>query len=108
MKILLDECLPLDFRRSFSGHDAHTVEWAGFKGKKNGELIEAAELAGYDVLLTVDQGVPHQQNLAGRKLSIIVVLSSTNQIEDLLPLADAILSALNTITLGQIVPVGRK
>jgi predicted nuclease of predicted toxin-antitoxin system len=108
MKILLDECLPLDFRRSFPGHDAHTVEWAGFKGKKNSELIKAAELAGYDVLLTVDQGVPHQQNLAGRRLSIIVVLSSTNQIEDLLPLADAILSALETITLGEIVRVGRK
>ena len=90
MKILLDECLPLDFRRSFPGHDAHTVEWAGFKGKKNSELIQAAELAGYDVLLTVDQGVRHQQNLVGRRLSIIVVLSSTNQIEDLLPLADAI------------------
>jgi hypothetical protein len=84
------------------------LKWAGFKGKKNSELIQAAELAGYDVLLTVDQGVPHQQNLAGRRLSIIVVLSSTNQIEDLVPLADGILSALETITRGQIVRVARK
>jgi predicted nuclease of predicted toxin-antitoxin system len=52
MKILLDECLPVDFRHSFPGHDAHSVEWAGLKGKKNGKLLQAAEGAGYQVLLT--------------------------------------------------------
>jgi predicted nuclease of predicted toxin-antitoxin system len=82
MKILLDECLPLDFRHSFPGHDAHTAQWAGLKGKKNGELLRAAEVAGYDVLLTVDQGIPHQQSSTGRKLSIILVRSRSNQIED--------------------------
>ena len=54
MKIPQDECLPLDFRHSFPSHDAHTAQWAGLKGKKNGELLRAAELAGYEVLLTVD------------------------------------------------------
>ena len=57
MKILLDECLPMDFRHSFPGHEAHSVEWAGLKGKKNGELLQAAEGGGYQVLLTVDQGI---------------------------------------------------
>jgi predicted nuclease of predicted toxin-antitoxin system len=47
VKILLDECLPLDLRHSFPGHDAHTVQWAGFKGKKNGELLRAAQDAGW-------------------------------------------------------------
>jgi len=60
MTILLDECLPLDFRPSFPDHEAHTAEWAGLKGKTNGELLREAELAGYEVLLTVDQGIPHQ------------------------------------------------
>jgi predicted nuclease of predicted toxin-antitoxin system len=105
MKILLDECLPLDFRRSFPGHDAHTAQWAGFKSKKNGELLLAAELAGYNVLLTVDQGISQQQRSADRKLSIIVVRSRTNQIEDLLPFVDAILKALTSITPGQIVAI---
>ncbi len=68
MKILLDECLPLDFRHSFRSHDAHSAEWAGFKGKKNGELLRDAELAGYDVLVTVDQGISRQQKLIDRKL----------------------------------------
>jgi predicted nuclease of predicted toxin-antitoxin system len=101
MRILLDECLPLDFRRSFPDHDAHTVQWAGLKGKKNGELLRAAEIAGYDVLVTVDQGIPHQQRSADRKLSILLVRSRTNQMEDLLPLVDAILQVLETIQPGQ-------
>ncbi|MBZ5727891.1 MAG: hypothetical protein LAP87_23220 [Acidobacteriia bacterium] len=95
MKILLDECLPLDFRHSFPSHDAHTVQWAGFKGKKNGELLQAAQVANYDVLLTVDQGIPHQQRPASWKISIILIRSRTNQIEDLLPLVDAILRTGN-------------
>jgi hypothetical protein len=66
-------------------------------------------MAGYDVFLTVDQGIPHhirhQQHSARRKLAIVVVRSPTNQIEDLLPLIDAILHALTTITPGQVVLV---
>ena len=81
MKILLDECLPLDFRNSYPGHDSHTVDWAGLKGKKNGELLQEAELAGYSVLLTVDQGIPQQQNLPGRSLSIVAIRSRTNRLE---------------------------
>jgi predicted nuclease of predicted toxin-antitoxin system len=105
MKILLDECLPLDLRHSFPGHEAHTVEWAALKGAKNGELLRAAEAANYQVLLTVDQGIPHQQRYAGRKLSVIVIRSRTNQIEDLLPLVDAILGILNTIGPGETIAV---
>jgi predicted nuclease of predicted toxin-antitoxin system len=105
MKILLDECLPIDFRHSFPNHDAHTAQWAGLKSTKNGELLLAAEKAGYDVLLTVDKGIPYQQHSVNRKLSIIMVRSRTNQIEDLLPLVDAILNALKTITPAQIVTI---
>ena len=73
MKILLDECLPIDFRHSFVSHEAHTAEWARLKGRKNGDLLRSAEAAGYDVLLTVDQGIPHQQSPANRKISIIMI-----------------------------------
>jgi len=105
VRILLDECLPLDFRHSFPSHEAHTVQWAGLKGKKNGELLRAAEAAGYEVLLTVDQGIPRQQSPGERKLSIILIRSRTNQIEDLLPFAPAILQGLESIEPGQIVAI---
>jgi predicted nuclease of predicted toxin-antitoxin system len=105
MKILLDECLPLDFRHSFPSHEAHTVQWAGLKGKKNGELLRAAVAAGYDVLLTVDQGIPRQQPPGNPMPSIILIRSRTNQMEDLLPLAPAILQALESIRPGETVVV---
>ncbi len=102
MKLLLDECLPVDFRHQMPGHEVHTAEWAGFKGLKNGKLLREAESAGYDVFLTTDQGIPHQQNLAQRRISILVIRSRTNQIEDLLPIIGTILSKLAEIQPGQI------
>lgn len=86
MKILLDECLPVGFRHSFPDHDVHSAEWAGFKGMKNGNLLRAAEDAGYDVVLTTDQGIPHQQNPAERRISVLVLCAATNKIDDLVPL----------------------
>jgi predicted nuclease of predicted toxin-antitoxin system len=106
VKILLDECLPLDFRHSFPHQEAHTVEWAGLKGAKNGELLKAADAAGYDVLLTVDRGLQHQQPHSGRRLAIVVIHSLTNQLEDLLPLVDEILRVMERIEPGQIVEAG--
>jgi len=76
----------------------------GLKGKKNGDLLRAAEITGYDVLLTVDQGIPHQQPSAGRTISTILVRSRPNQIEDL-PLVDTILDVLETIQPGQTVSI---
>ena len=79
---------------------------AFLKGRKSGELLRAAEAAGYEVLLTVDQGIPFQQALAGRKISIVSMRSRTNQLEDLTPLANSVLKALVDIGAGQIVTVG--
>ena len=95
----------MDLRHSFPGHEAHSAEWPGLKGKKNGELLLAAEVSGYQVLLTVDHGIPRQQTMAGRSLAIILIRSRTNQMEDLLPLAPAIITVLESIQSGQIVVV---
>ena len=106
MKILLDECLPVDLRHSFPGHEANTVEWAGFKGKKNGDLLRAAEIAGYAVLLTVDQGMPQQTNAPDRKIAILLLVAPSNQMEDLLPLVPDVLVALQSIQSGQVIRLG--
>jgi hypothetical protein len=101
----MDECVPVDFRHVLRGHEAHSAQWTGLKGKKNGELLRLAELAGYDVLLTVDQGIQYEQNPAGRKLTILVVCASTNDMEDLAPMAGSVMSALATIKPGDVVVV---
>src|SRR5262249_53921544 len=100
VKILLDESPPIDLRHSFPTHEAHTVEWVGLKGKRNGELLDAAELAGYDVLLTMDQGVEHQQNLTNRRIALLVLVARSNQLEDLRPLAPEALAVLESMEPG--------
>ena len=70
MRLLLDECLPRKFRARFSVRDCQTVPQAGLAGKRNGELLSLAEQQSFDVLLTVDQGLEYEQNLAGRKIAI--------------------------------------
>jgi hypothetical protein len=56
-------------------------------------------------MLTVDQGIPYQTDPAGRKLSIILVRSRTNQIVDLLPLVDLICARWEAIRPGQILAI---
>lgn len=105
MKILLDECLPQDLRHHFPEHEVHTVEWAGMKGLKNGQLLLAMETAGYDVLLTIDQGLQHQQRITGRKIAIVAVRCRSNQLRDLLPRVAEIIKALASTTRGSVFTV---
>jgi predicted nuclease of predicted toxin-antitoxin system len=67
MKILLDECVPRKIKSPFAaeGISCETVRDAGWSGKKNGELLSLAEQQ-YQVLVTIDKNIKHQQNLAGR------------------------------------------
>lgn len=106
MKVLLDECVPRRFKKSLIGHECQTVPEAGFSGKKNGELLSLAQASGFEVFLTVDHGIPYQQNLAGRDLAIILVRAQSNQLADLLPLADACLRSLESIKAGEVKSVG--
>ena len=64
-------------RRALSAHRVETAYERGWSSLENGELITAAEAAGFDVFVTTDRNLEHQQNLAGRSLAI-VVLSSTS------------------------------
>jgi predicted nuclease of predicted toxin-antitoxin system len=89
MKLLVDECIDERLRLSFSDHDCQTARFAGFAGMKNGQLLDAAEATGFDVLITADQNIPDQQNLAGRKLSIVILCATTNRLRDLLVLVPA-------------------
>lgn len=106
MKILLDECVPKDLCKSFSGHECRAARVAGFGGKKNGELLDAAERAGFDVLITVDQRIPYRQRLAGRKLSLIIIHAKSNKLEVVVAHAPACVAALRSIKRGRLLRVG--
>ena len=105
MKVLLDECLPKDFCKSLPEHECHTARRAGFGGKTNGDLLTAAELAGFNVLITVDKSIPYQQSLAARKLAVVILWALSNDLEDLLPLATACIRALRSIKPGQVLRI---
>jgi hypothetical protein len=65
---LLDENLDRRLKRFFGEeHEVVTVRECSWGGKENGELDELSQ-RGFDALITMDQGIPHQQNLSDRYL----------------------------------------
>lgn len=76
MRILLDENAPSGLRRLLAGHDARTAAEMGWARYSNGQLLDEAEKAGFEALITGDRSFPYQQNLAGRTIAVIVL--STN------------------------------
>jgi hypothetical protein len=105
MRILLDECVPKRFGRLLAGHTVRTVPQEGWSGKKNGELLGLMSAAGFEVLLTVDQGIQHQQNLRVGGVAVGVMFGPSNQLSDLVPLVPDVLTALGTIKPGDVMEV---
>jgi len=88
MRILLDECMPRDFARQFPGHQVLTVRQSGWAGISNGELLGIVAGSGqFDVFLTVDKNLPHQNKISALPFAIVVLRGKTNRLEHLLPLA---------------------
>lgn len=105
MRILLDECVPRPLRRELSGHDVRTVQEMNWAGKKNGELLQLMTGQGFEVLLTVDQNMRHQQNLKPAGIAVLVLVAPSNRLADLLPLMPSAQAALNSIRPGDVVEI---
>jgi predicted nuclease of predicted toxin-antitoxin system len=102
MKVLLDECVTRKLRRDFQGHEVETVEEAGLKGLKNGALLRSAS-GRYEVLVTVDQNLPYQQNIKSLNLAVLVLAAKKNSYQALHPLMNQALDALKQIKFGEVV-----
>lgn len=76
MKILFDQGVPRPLRRYLTGHLVNTTAERGWSTLENGVLLDRAEEDGYQLLITTDQSLRHQQNFAGRKIAILVLLST--------------------------------
>jgi predicted nuclease of predicted toxin-antitoxin system len=105
MRLLIDECIDERLRLLFPGYDCQTARFANLAGLKNGRLLNAAEAAGFDVLITVDQHIPDQQNLTGRKISLVILCAPTNRRCDLVAIVPNALVALSSIERGAVVRV---
>jgi len=95
MRILLDECLPKDFARELGDHTVNTVPQAGWSSVQNGELLRLiADSGKFDVFVTVDKNLPHQQKVAGLPFAIVVIRAGSNRLADIKPFAPKLLRGL--------------
>lgn len=107
MNLLLDECIPRPLKRSLTveGHSCSTVPEAGLAGKTNGELLLLAE-GSFQVFITLDKGLPYQQNLAATTIAVLIIRARSSRLADILPHVPACLAALRVIKPGEMVRVG--
>ena len=77
MRILLDENAPRQLRRILTGHAVRTSLEMGWARFSNGRLLDEAEKAGFDALITGDQNFAFQQNLTGRNIAVIILSTNT-------------------------------
>ena len=98
MRILFDQGTPVPLRHAFAGYMVETAYELGWASLQNGELITKAEAAGFKIFVTTDKNLKYQQNLTGRKLSIVVLqTTSWPRIQKVIP---RVVSAIQAATQG--------
>jgi predicted nuclease of predicted toxin-antitoxin system len=102
MKVLLDECVPRVVKNRLPAHDIRTVQEMGWAGTKNGELLTLAETQ-FEVFVTTDKNLRHQQNLSQRKLAFVLLPS--NQVPVVESIIHNIEDALEFIKAGDFVVI---
>jgi predicted nuclease of predicted toxin-antitoxin system len=98
MRILFDQGVPVPLRRYLTGHDIATAYERGWSNLSNGDLIQVAE-AEFGLLITTDQNLRYQQNLAGRKIAILVL--PTTRWPEIEKNADKVLLVVNAMSAGE-------
>lgn len=99
MRILFDQGTPVPLKEHLPGHSVRTAYELGWSTLRNGELLARAEEQ-FDVLVTTDRNLRFQQNLAERKLAVVVL--PTTSWPRLLTVAAGIAAFLVTVPPGEI------
>jgi hypothetical protein len=103
LRILFDQNAPRQIGTNLTGHDVRTALQMGWDTIANGQLIDAAEKAGFDVFITADQNLRYQQRLTGRRLALIVL--TTNHWDIIRPDVGKIVAAVEAIEPGDYVTI---
>jgi predicted nuclease of predicted toxin-antitoxin system len=77
MRVLFDQGTPVPLRKALVKHTVETAHERSWSSLKNGELLAAAEAAGFEVLVTTDKSLKYQQNLSARKVAVVVLLTTS-------------------------------
>jgi hypothetical protein len=98
MLILFDNGTPRGLVRFLTGHSVEEARTRGWEELSNGELIDAAEQAGFNVMVTTDKNIRYQQNLKARKIALVVLEHSQWPMVKLV--AENIVAAVNAAEPG--------
>jgi predicted nuclease of predicted toxin-antitoxin system len=96
MRLLLDESVPVGLRDYLTAHQVSTVVQMGWDGTTNGKLLALAATQ-FDVFITADKNLQHQQNLQNLPIAIVVLSGRSNALPALLPLMNRLERALATL-----------
>ena len=77
MRILFDNGAPRQLGRRLLGHVVEEARERGWDGLSNGDLLDRAEEAGFEVLITTDQGIQYQQNMSNRRVAVVVLMNTS-------------------------------
>jgi hypothetical protein len=100
VKVLLDSNVPHDLRAHLSHHESFTAAYMGWSALKNGELLNACEGAGFDVLVTGDKTLPHEQNLTDRKIALVCISAVSWPVIE--PFVEIIVAAVDQAVAGRL------
>jgi len=95
MRVLLDNNVNQDFAKLIKGHQIKHARELGWAELENGELIDAAEAAGFDAMITADKQMQYQQALSHRRIGILVLDSRFIRWQDISPLAPKVQKELD-------------
>ncbi len=76
MRILFDNGTPRQLRPRLFNHEVEEARGRGWDTLSNGELLDRAEGAGFDVLLTTDQSLRYQQDMSDRRIAVVVLMNA--------------------------------
>lgn len=103
VRILFDQGTPVPLRQSLSAHSVSTAYERGWATLKNGELLRSAEERGFEVLITTDTNLRYQQNLAVRRIAVVVL--STTSWPRIRVVVEHIASAVNSASVGSYIEI---
>jgi len=101
-RVLLDECVPRRLGRALRGLSVSHVRDEGWTGRRNGDLLRLMLDAGFEVFVTVDRNLEHQQHVAAAGVAVVVLLARTNRLRDLVPLTARAAEAIAAAAAGTV------
>ena len=76
MRILFDNGTPRQLRHQLFGHEVETARQRGWETLANGTLLDQAQAAGFEIIITTDQNIRYQQNMSDRRIAVVVLMQT--------------------------------